>query len=171
MTHKTTELLKAIVILPGTALIYIPAIILYVTGSWNFLGGWSFPLALIPLAGGLFLILASLFFMIRTMTLFLTVGDGTPAPWAPPKRFVVKGPYCYVRNPMLLSALVMILGEVILSGSWPMFVWFMAFWVINTIYFIFFEEPGLVKRFGNDYINYTKHVSRWIPRLTPWEKG
>jgi protein-S-isoprenylcysteine O-methyltransferase Ste14 len=67
--------------------------------------------------------------------LFVQVGRGTPAPWDPPQRLVVEGPYRYVRNPMISSALMMLAGEVLLLGSWPIAVWLLAFFVGNTLYF------------------------------------
>jgi protein-S-isoprenylcysteine O-methyltransferase Ste14 len=40
---------------------------------------------------------------------------------------------------------------------------------VNLIYMPAVEEPGLVRRFGEEYRNYCRNVSRWIPRLRPWE--
>jgi protein-S-isoprenylcysteine O-methyltransferase Ste14 len=45
------------------------------------------------------------------------------------------------------------------------------FFVLNTVYFIFSEEPGLERRFGSEYNEYKKNVPRWIPRLKPWRPG
>lgn len=169
--NKNTELLKAIIVLPGTSLILIPAIILYLTWPLNFLCGFGFPTAWIPLAVGVLFMLTGILLSLKTVVLFLMVGDGTPAPWAPPRNFVVSGPYRYVRNPMLLSVLSILLGEAIFFGSFPILIWCVAFWIINTIYFIWFEEPSLVLRFGNDYMDYKKNVRRWLPRLTPWNQN
>jgi protein-S-isoprenylcysteine O-methyltransferase Ste14 len=33
------------------------------------------------------------------------------------------------------------------------------------------EEHDLIERFGEEYKEYTQHVPRWMPRLTPWEGG
>src|SRR5215213_5981537 len=44
--------------------------------------------------------------------------DGTPAPPAPTAHLVVVGPYRYVRNPMYLAVLTIILGQALLFGSW-----------------------------------------------------
>lgn len=47
-------------------------------------------------------------------------------------------------------------------------IWLALFVVINHLYFIIVEEPGLARRFGADYEAYRRHVPRWIPRLKPW---
>ncbi len=167
---KNAELIKAIILIPCPALILIPGLILYFTRSFHFLCGFEFPQAWIIFGAAFFFTLIGIFFAIKTVSLFVTVGDGTPAPWAPPKNFVVRGPYCYVRNPMLLSVISILLGEAIFFGSLPVLFWCVTLWVMVTIYIILLEEPGLRKRFGNDYLEYEKNVRRWIPRLAPWKQ-
>jgi hypothetical protein len=61
--------------------------------------------------------------------------------------------------------------ESTITASLPIFCWFVMFAVINTIDLPLSEEPGLVNRFGDDYLTYKRNVPRWIPRLTPWEGG
>ncbi len=98
----------------------------------------------------------------------MKVGNGTPAPWDPPKKLVIRGPYCYVRNPMIISVMLMLLAEVLLFQSWPIAAWIVVFFIGNSIYFPLVEEKNLEKRFGDDYREYKAHVRRWIPRLRPW---
>ena len=81
---------------------------------------------------------------------------------------MVAGPYRYVRNPMLTGVLFMLTAESLLFVSWPLFGWVVAFFLINTTYFLTIEEPGLEKRFGEDYRRYKSNVPRWIPRFRPW---
>ena len=52
--------------------------------------------------------------------------------------------------------------------SWPIFLWFFFCGILNHFYFVYSEEPGLIKRFGDDYILYMENVPRWIPRRSPW---
>jgi len=165
---KKTELLQAIVILPGTALVYIPLSILYFTRSFTWLGGVAYPLNMFVLFAGILFLGAGLFIASFCVRIFFDTGNGTPAPWSPPRCFVVRGPYCYVRNPMILGVLLVLLGEAVLLGSWGIFAWFVLFWLINTVYFIRYEEPALIKRFGAEYLEYTENVRRWLPRRTPW---
>ena len=102
------------------------------------------------------------------VTLFMKFGKGTPAPWDHPKKLVIRGPYCYVRNPMIISVMLMLLAEALLFQSWPIAAWLVVFFIGNSIYFPLVEEKNLEKRFGDDYREYKAHVRRWIPRPRPW---
>jgi protein-S-isoprenylcysteine O-methyltransferase Ste14 len=106
-----------------------------------------------------------------SVALFLKTGEGTPAPWEPPKKLVIRGPYRYVRNPMITGVLLMLSAEAMLFHSWSIAIWMMIFFVGNTVYFSLNEEKGLERRFGDDYRVYKAHVPRWIPRLRPWIQG
>ena len=156
------QLIKAVIILPGTALVYVPALLLWIHG-WD-MAGVSQPrlwlAVVLALAGGA---MAG-----WTVSLFRRIGIGTPAPWAPPEKLVVMGPYRYVRNPMITSVLVMLVAEALFFASWQLAGWMAVFFMANSIYFPLFEEKGLEKRFGDNYRTYKKNVPRWIPRLTPW---
>ncbi len=99
---------------------------------------------------------------------FVRHGRGTPAPWDPPTRFVAYGPYCFVRNPMILGVFLLLLGEAVLLRSVPLFVWFAVFVVGNSLYIPRVEEKGLDRRFGTAYAQYRKSVPRWFPRWTAW---
>jgi protein-S-isoprenylcysteine O-methyltransferase Ste14 len=169
MMNKQAEFLKAILILPGTVLIFIPGVLLYLERPVYLFGGLVFPEAFIPLALAAVLIGGGFLLALKTVTLFITVGEGTPAPWAPPQRFVMRGPYAHVRNPMILGVLSMLLGEAVLFASLAILTWWALFWVVNTFYFMLFEERDLEQRFGHQYLEYKKHVRRWLPRLKPWQ--
>ncbi len=109
--------------------------------------------------------------MVAAISLFVTVGRGTLAPWEPTHKLVVQGVYRHVRNPMISGVLFVLLGESMITASLPLFWWYFFVVVVNAIYIPLSEEPGLVKRFGEDYVNYKRNVPRWIPRLTPWDDG
>ena len=154
-------------ILPFTVLLIIPAAILWATG---FKVGWGLGLpwdAVILLAGGL-LMGTGMYFLSITIGLFINIGRGTLAPWSPTRKLVVIGPYRHVRNPMISGVLMTLLGESIVFGSLGILICFLLFFIINHIYFIYSEEPGLAKRFGDEYMTYKRNVPRWIPRLRPW---
>jgi protein-S-isoprenylcysteine O-methyltransferase Ste14 len=108
---------------------------------------------------------------VLTTRMIILIGNGTIMPWDPTRKLVVAGIYRYVRNPMILSVIMIETGEALLFAS----VWLglvgLLFFAINHVYFIFSEEPGLEKRFGQDYVMYKKNVPRWIPRLKPWHTG
>ena len=81
---------------------------------------------------------------------------------------MVRGIYRHVRNPMISGVLFVLLGESVLTASLPLFCWFLVAALINAAYIPLLEEPGLVKRFGEEYLTYKQNVPRWIPRRTPW---
>jgi protein-S-isoprenylcysteine O-methyltransferase Ste14 len=96
---------------------------------------------------------------------FSITGRGTPGPWDPPRRFVAVGPYRYVRNPMYISAALVIAGEVLLFVSIPLALYFVAFAVVVHTFVVLYEEPTLHRMFGDEYDSYRRSVKRWIPRV------
>ena len=106
---------------------------------------------------------------VATIRLFITAGEGTIAPWDPPQRLVVRGVYRHVRNPMITGLCLVLLGEALLAASLPLLGLFAFGVIINVIYIPLSEEPGLARRFGDDYLEYKRNVPRWVPRLTPWK--
>jgi protein-S-isoprenylcysteine O-methyltransferase Ste14 len=153
-------------------LLVIPGTILW-RGGFDTLGLWrSVPSSkvILPIIG-MICIGVGLLLMVATIRLFVTVGQGTLAPWDPPQHLVVRGVYRHVRNPMISGVLFVLLGEALLTASQPLFGWFLIFALINAIYIPLLEEPGLVHRFGDEYRTYKRNVPRWIPRWRPWESG
>lgn len=164
--------LRAILLLPGMVLLVIPGVILWRTG-FDTLGLWrSVPSSrvILPLLG-VICVGPGLLLMVATIRLFVTVGQGTLAPWEPPQHLVVRGVYRYVRNPMITGVHLILFGEALLTASLPLLGLFLAGALLNAAYIPFSEEPGLVKRFGEEYLTYKRNVPRWVPRLTPWEGG
>lgn len=158
---------RAIGVLPGLGVIGIPALTLVLT---DFEAGWGLDGALqaLPVVLGVALISAGLSLMYRTIALFAREGEGTLAPWDPTQKLVVRGPYRFVRNPMIVGVLSVVLGEAALFGSPALLVWGAIFFALNAVWFPFVEEPGLMERFGHDYERYRRNVPRWLPRRTPW---
>ncbi|MGI9391719.1 MAG: methyltransferase family protein [Boseongicola sp.] len=157
---------KAVLVLPGTALIYIPLLIHWFSKGWPFGGPIGSTLNLVLAA---ILAVPSVLLAVSTVRLFAHEGDGTPAPWDPPQKFVVSGPYLYMRNPMLTAAILLIIAEAIALSSVALLGWAVLFFLLNTVYFAFSEEPGLERRFGDSYVQYKASVPRWIPNLQPYE--
>lgn len=162
---KRKEYLKVVLILPGNVLVTIPLlIVLFTRNSYSLIDSRSvlFYLAIFFLVLGLFLAIWSV------RTFYSKGGDGTPGPWRPVGNLVISGPYQYVRNPMLLGVFLLLLFESIFLTSMPLFYWFVAFVIINIIYFKNFEEKELVKRFGKNYEDYKSKVPMFFPKLTPY---
>ena len=162
--------LTAIIILPGTVLILVPLVLLWLSSGRHWLDSLANPSTLefwVAIVSGLL----GLFLSLWTMTLFFRFGEGTAAPWAPPQRLVIKGPYRYVRNPMMIGVFMMLFAESLLLQSRQILIWLAISVAANLVYIPIFEEKGLKQRFGRDYLVYKRHVPRWIPRLTAWKGG
>ena len=159
--------LIAIAVLPFTVAVLIPVWLARQNGIA--LGIGSGPAQVLAQAGGLCLLAAGGCLFLASLRRFVTEGRGTLAPWDPPRRLVVRGPYRYVRNPMISGVLLVLFGEALLLLSWPHLVWALIFLGINSVYIPLLEEPGLARRFGEGYREYCRHVPRLLPRLRPWE--
>lgn len=96
---------------------------------------------------------------------FTFAGKGTPAPIDPPKQLVVRGLYKYVRNPMYVGVLSLILGQAIWFQSRALFGYAALVFLLFFAFVVFYEEPTLRKKFGQSYERYCKNVPRWIPRI------
>jgi protein-S-isoprenylcysteine O-methyltransferase Ste14 len=103
-----------------------------------------------------------------TTSLFFRFAQGTLAPWQPTQKLVVRGPYRYCRNPMITGVVMMLLGEALFFNALAILILGCIFFAMNTMYFIFKEEPAMLARFGDSYAEYKKHVPRWIPRVRPY---
>jgi protein-S-isoprenylcysteine O-methyltransferase Ste14 len=158
----------AVVILPVTVTVAIPLWIVRANDVAVSLPvspeGWM------AFLGGVPLLVGGIALFISCLHRFSREGHGTLAPWDAPTELVVSGPYAYVRNPMISSVLLLLLGEGLLLRSSPHLAWAATFFVINATYIPLLEEPGLRRRFGVEYDEYRAAVPRLIPRLRPWRR-
>jgi protein-S-isoprenylcysteine O-methyltransferase Ste14 len=159
--------LLSFAILPFTVAVLLPLWIARRSGVTPALGQSAGELA-IQLAG-LALLGIGLILFTASLRRFATEGDGTLAPWDPPRRLVVRGPYQYVRNPMISGIIFVLFGEALLLLSRPHAAWAATVLVVNLIYIPLIEEPMMVERFGDDYREYCRHVGRVVPRLSAWQ--
>ena len=162
---------RAIALLPGNVTIVVPALILALGPGPELAWGLGGALAVLAVAAGSALIVAGFSLWLWTVRLFSRIGKGTLAPWDSTSRLVVEGPYRHVRNPMISGVAAVLVGEAILLGSPGLVVLAAVFPVVNSIYFLSVEEPGLERRFGDEYRAYKRAVPRWIPRIEPWRAG
>ncbi|MGH3188877.1 MAG: methyltransferase family protein [Streptosporangiaceae bacterium] len=137
----------------------------YLLGDWRLhhLGaGWVMCEALggILIAVGLLPIVSSFVEFVRAR--------GTPIPLASPPRLVIRGCYRYVRNPIYVGFLAVLLGQTLLLGSLGLLKYTAVAFCIGAAAVRFYEEPTLARRFGDDYTAYKAAVRAWIPRLHPW---
>lgn len=96
---------------------------------------------------------------------FLAKGKGTPAPIDPPRELVVSGLYKYVRNPMYVGVLLVIIGHFLWFGFWNLLIYAALVFLAFSSFVIFYEEPNLKQRFGAAYESYRQRVPRWFPRF------
>ncbi len=126
-------------------------------GLWRLLG-------ILPLAtGGLALLWCNWAFVVR--------GRGTAAPYDPPRKLVVQGLYRYVRNPMYVSAVLIVLGIGLWTGAASLFGYSLLLALSYHLFVRYYEEPHLRRVFGQSYGEYCAGVPRWWPRITPWLGG
>ena len=145
-----------LIIAPGTVAGYIPLALLRTgprieTGLFACL---AFPLWII---GGVILL--------WSFWNFLVQGHGTPAPIDPPKKLVATGFYRYVRNPMYVGVLAMIVGHFLWFRYWSLLIYAIVVFLAFNTFVTFYEEPTLKRQFGASYEEYLKRVPRWIPRF------
>jgi protein-S-isoprenylcysteine O-methyltransferase Ste14 len=137
----------------------------YLDGDWHFrepLPYW----AVARVIGGL-LICVGVVPLARSFINFITA-DGTPVPVMSPPRLVVSGYYRYVRNPIYVGFLAVLLGEVLLFGSLGLLEYTAVAWCVGAAAVRFYEEPTLARKFGTEYQAYRRAVPAWIPRRHPW---
>ena len=133
---------------------------------------WEFRPAFFGLEGarsvGVLLILVGLPGLVDSFARFALQGLGTPAPIAPTRNLVVTGLYRYVRNPIYVAVVAIILGQAILFGDWPLMTYGVFMWLAFHAFVLMYEEPVLAESFGAQYEDFRANVPRWIPRLSPW---
>jgi protein-S-isoprenylcysteine O-methyltransferase Ste14 len=169
MKYGLPRQLLSVAILPFTIAVLVPLWLVRRNDTQFTFGDTPRDLALqllgvIVLAFGIFLFSASL-------RRFATEGDGTLAPWDPPRRLVVRGPYRYVRNPMISGVTFVLFGESLILLSIPHAMWALTFLAANFVYIPLLEEPMLRNRFGDDYVEYCSHVPRLFPRVRPYDQN
>ena len=149
----------------GIVLWVVPAWILAaagIRGPTSF-GAWQ--------ATGLAIGLAGLALAVMCVATFTFVGRGTPAPFDPPKRLVVRGPYRLIRNPMYLGAFFFIVGFALFYRSIGMALYALGFIAVTHAFVVRYEEPTLRGIFGRDYDEYCQRTGRWWPfRAAPHER-
>jgi protein-S-isoprenylcysteine O-methyltransferase Ste14 len=120
---------------------------------------------------GVLLIVAGVAVLLDSFARFALQGLGTPAPVFPTRHLVVSGPYRYVRNPMYLAVVAVIVGQGLLFGDVRLVAYVVLPWLAAHLFVVFYEEPKLRRSFGAEYETYRANVPRWIPRLSAWQGG
>lgn len=151
-----------LVLAPGTVAGFVPWYLCRWDMSPPLLG-----FALLRIVGVL-LVLAGLPVLLDSFARFALQGLGTPAPVAPTEHLVISGFYRYVRNPMYVAVVSLVLGQGLFFGSLSVLVYGASLWLIFTVFVMSYEEPTLRRRFGQAYTGYCAEVGRWLPRFKPY---
>jgi protein-S-isoprenylcysteine O-methyltransferase Ste14 len=145
------------ILFPGVFALYVP---------WRFFGFNRVPSILNPIdVLGLLSVGVGIGLLAACIIEFARRGRGTLSPADPPRRLVTRGLYRYVRNPMYLSVSMIVLGEVLVTGSRALAASWVIWFVFVNLFVIGYEEPNLRNRFGASYDDYTRQVGRWIPTV------
>jgi protein-S-isoprenylcysteine O-methyltransferase Ste14 len=141
----------------GLLLVYLPASLLARAGLVR-----SGPMGA-PQIAGMALAAAGAALAVWCILTFVFVGRGTPAPFDPPRRLVVRGPYRMLRNPMYLGATMALAGAALYYESAALLAYAGAFWVASHLFVVLYEEPTLKRRFPEEYERYRLRTGRWWP--------
>ena len=154
-----------LVIAPGIVAGYVPWRICRWHLAAPLLGSSSLRLV------GVLLITAGASVLLDSFVRFALQGLGTPAPIFPTRHLVVSGLYRYVRNPMYVAVVSLILGQGLFFGSVRVLEYGIAVWVGFYLFVLIYEEPTLRKSYGPEYEEFCASVPRWIPNLRPWRRN
>ena len=142
----------------GFVLVYLPARFM----SWS---GIAAPAATgAPQVAGMVLVGIGTAVALWCVFTFVFIGKGTPAPFDPPRKLVVRGPYRFVRNPMYIGAGMTLAGAALYYESLSILIYAGLFFLITHLFVVLYEEPTLRRSFGSEYEAYCRHIRRWLPK-------
>lgn len=145
--------LFAFLVLPGMSAGVIPLlIVLYLPTHYD--GFWW---GRVPFAIG-----CTILFM--CVIAFYAEGNGTLAHWNPPKKMITSGFYKYVRNPMYVGIILILIGESLIGGSLWLLGWLVFMTIAFNLHIRFVEEPWLARTFPDEWADYSRSTPRWWPR-------
>ena len=139
-------------------LIFVPARVLSASGVLppTAVGVWQ--------VAGMLLGAAGAALALSCIVAFVVLGRGTPAPFDPPRRLVIRGPYRFVRNPMYIGAGLAVVGAALFYQSSALLGYVGVLFLVTHLFVVAYEEPTLRRTFGRDYLAYCERTGRWWPR-------
>jgi protein-S-isoprenylcysteine O-methyltransferase Ste14 len=142
----------------GLVLVYVPAALMQRLGI-------AYPAEFgLPQIAGIVVATCGACIALWCIASFATAGEGTPAPFDPPRRLVVRGPYRWLRNPMYLGAAMALAGAAVFYESIALSCYAGLFLAVAQLFVVAYEEPTLRRTFGAEYEAYYHRVGRWLPR-------
>ena len=146
--------LFAVLAMPGMVAGFMPWWIHRGVGRWPLaIGGGRW--------GGMVFVLPGFVLFAWTARDFFVRGQGTLAPWDPPKFLVAEGSYAFCRNPMYVGVVLMIWGQGLWWRSGEVVVYGYLMAVIFHLRVVLGEEPWLAKSFPAQWEEYRTKVKRW----------
>ena|SRR5689334_24401546 len=147
---------------PGTVAVLVP----WLLTGWRLRQPFAHWLPLRIL--GVLLVVAGAAVLVQAFVRFVVEGFGTPAPIAPPDRLVIGGMYRYVRNPMYVAVVAVLIGQALVLWQPVLLAYAALAWAATALFVLGYEQPTLRRRFGDQYDAYRRAVPAWWPRLRPW---
>src|SRR5213075_918189 len=139
----------------GFVLVYLPARFL----SWSGIVAPATTGA--PQVAGMIMVTIGTVIALWCVFTFVFIGKGTPAPFDPPRRLVIRGPYRFVRNPMYIGAGLALAGAALFYESLPLLGYISFFFLATHLFVVGYEEPALRRTFGQEYEAYCDRIRRW----------
>jgi protein-S-isoprenylcysteine O-methyltransferase Ste14 len=78
-------------------------------------------------------------------------------------RFIREGPYRYIRHPAYLAILCEVAGIALIPNAYVTLLMGFPAYLLFTIIRIRYEEAELIKKFGQQYLDYKKQVRALLP--------
>jgi protein-S-isoprenylcysteine O-methyltransferase Ste14 len=142
----------------GFVLVYLPSRFL----SWSGIAAPATTGA--PQIAGMTMVTIGTVIALWCVCTFVFIGKGTPAPFDPPRKLVIRGPYRFVRNPMYIGAGMTLAGTALYYQSLSILFYAGLFFLITHLFVVLYEEPILRRTFGDQYEAYYRRTRRWWPK-------
>jgi protein-S-isoprenylcysteine O-methyltransferase Ste14 len=147
------------------AALFIGFVLVYLPGRFLAWSGIAEPATTgAPQVAGMIIVAIGTAIALWCVFTFVFVGKGTPAPFDPPRKLVVRGPYRFVRNPMYIGAGMTLAGAAVFYESLSISIYAGLFFIITHLFVVLYEEPTLRRTFGDEYEAYFRRLRRWIPK-------
>src|SRR5882724_10040454 len=146
------------------AALFIGFVLVYLPGRFLSWSGIVVPASTgAPQVAGMIMVAIGTAIALWCVLTFVFIGKGTPAPFDPPRKLVIRGPYRFVRNPMYIGAGMTLAGAALYYESLSVFIYTCLFFLITHLFVVLYEEPTLRRIFGDEYEAYCRRTTRWWP--------
>lgn len=155
---SASSAIRSVLALPVMIALVVPAAIIAVDP-------WRRPMEVPSVVIGTVMGLAGAAMVTRTALDLFSLGQGTLAPWDPPRRLVTSGLFAHCRNPMYVGVLAVLAGLAMASRSPILGCYLLSAAVAFHLRVVRHEEAWAAEAFPDDWATYRSTVPRWVPRL------